>query len=116
MSGGPYLILGHKDGWKIIDAWVTEDLAVEALERLKLSVMSPHDRKNMASPKSPWRFWVKKSNNGHRGLSGANKMPVKWLHCWSANSVGGINGNPWLYLCVVELIVQGTVLDHLSSV
>jgi hypothetical protein len=109
---GPYLIFGLTipGGWELLSAWNSEALAVVELERLKLSVMSAHDRKNAKSPPTKWRFWEKKS---HRGYGGANKMPVKWLDVWGANSTGGIGGNPWSNLAVAELTVQGTVLDKL---
>lgn len=108
----PFMVFGFQSsmggGWHLLSAWATEALAEAEVERLKLSVMSIHEREQAKNPPSKWRFWERKS---HKGLGGANKIPVTWGVCWSANSVG--HRNPWSYLAVGRLHVQGTVLDRM---
>jgi hypothetical protein len=108
----PFLVFGYRSsmgsGWSILSAWVTEALAEQELERLKLSVMTLREREQAKNPPTKWRFWEKK---GHKGIAGANQIPVTWVTCWSANSVG--SRNPWSYLAVARLHVQGNVLDQM---
>jgi len=50
------------------------------------------------------------------GRMDAQTYAVKIVEAWRANSVGGIDGNPWSYIVVAKLVVQGTVLDELAEV
>ncbi len=95
-------------GWKLLSAWATETLAIEEMEKIKLSVMSPHDREQAKNPPTGWRFWVKK---GHHGIGGANGLPVTWIHVWHSNLTG--SRNPWSYVAVARLHIQGNVLDQI---
>lgn len=107
---GPYLVIGIDDHWRIVSAWATKALALAELDRIRLSVMKPHDRKIAANPPTKWRFWEQASPPWNHGTK---RLPVEFISTWKANSVGGIDGNPWSYLAVAELIVQGTVLDEI---
>ena len=107
----PFLVFGYQGSmgpkWLILSAWVTEALAVQEMERIKLSVMSPHYRACNGKAPSGWCFWGQRLAL----VGGADQIPVTWINCWAANSVGGLN--PWSYLAVARLHVQGSALDQL---
>ena len=108
----PYVVFGFSASmsaaWIVLSAWATESLAVVEAERLKFSVMTAHQREQAKAPKTNWRFWEQRH---HKGIGGANEIPVMWVHVWGANSVGA--SNPWSYLAVARLHVQGSILDQM---
>jgi hypothetical protein len=108
----PFLVMGYANtSWVVISAWATKDLAVTELDRIRWDVMTDHDRKNAKNPPTMWRFWEEKKP-GYKSIG--KNFPGRALKFWGANSIGGsIGKNPWLWLAVVELIVQGTVLDKI---
>ena len=108
----PYLVYGFRASqgprWVLLSAWATESLARAELERLKFSVMSLTERTQSLNPAASWRFWEQR---GHKGVGGANDLPVTWVDVWSSNSISP--RNPWSHLAFVRLHVQGTVLDQI---
>jgi hypothetical protein len=99
--------------WKLINAWVSRNLAVEDAERLMWSVMSLRQQETAKNPPTKWRFWEERSVS--RCTSLGTHFPGKIIRFWAANSVGGIDGNPWSYVAVAELSVQGTILDQIAE-
>ena len=59
-----------------------------------------------------WRFWEKDSSRSKKPAH----FPGRILESWSANSVGGIDGNPWSRVAVAELPVEENVLERLAEV
>ena len=115
---GPYLVMGRlRSEWRVLDAWVTEALAVTAADKLRWDVMTDHDRKNAKNPPTKWRFWEETASGYMPMPFGAmpfgGKFPGKIARLWKANSTGGRGRNPWSCIAVVKLEVQGTVLDQI---
>ena len=97
------MVYEHHIGWQIIDAAATLALGERAFEhhqnegRMKMgyfgssAAWAPAGRYSSLGPHFPGRL-------------------IKVL---SAKSVGGIDGNHWSNIALVELNVQGTVLDRI---
>lgn len=110
---GPYLVMATEYGkWHVIEAWATKSLAHLAANRImadatkKMGVKETHRWKGW----KPWKPW------GHQNtVSFGKKFPGKLINAWSANSVGGDGGNQWTNIAVIELVVSGTVLDHIAE-
>jgi len=109
---GPYLVMGHSySTWRVIGAWVTKDLAIAEAEKIKAAAIKKMGaRFHSGSRWKPWKPW-KTVAYAHSSLGG--EFPGKAISAWSANSVGGTGGNEWTDIMVVELEVQGTVLDRI---
>lgn len=114
---GTFLVMGNAhNSWLVIGAWATKDLAVTDADKIRRDSMRPHDKKIAKNPPTKWRFWKEKkvTQGGYTSLG--TKFPGRLVRLWSANSVGGVDGNIWSYIAVVELEVQGTVLDKIVEV
>lgn len=105
---GPYLIMGVANcEWNIIAAWMTKDLAITDAARIRTEA----EKKMGMVGTTRWKPW--KVGGPGAGYRVGSDFPGRVLKIWSANSVGGIDGNKWSYIAVVELEVQGTVLDKI---
>ena len=102
---GPFLIMVIRhSSWEIIDAWVTETLALASVERHKSEAAR---KMGFTGSAGGWR-------PGHPSYMGfGSGFPGRCLKLWSANYVGGLSGNHWSYISVVELEVQGTALNQI---
>ena len=106
---GPYLIMVMANGeWSVIGAWATKALAMTDVDVKKAAAAKKMGMR--ATPTTKWKPW-KVSRGGYRSI-GYN-FPGRLVRLWSANSVGGVPGNNWSYIAVVELFVDGTILDKI---
>lgn len=100
-----YLVMVYEQhkGWSVIDAQSTITLGQRAFKHHQDGA-----RKKMGfvGRSGAW------SSRGHC-VSLGPQFPGRILKVLSANSVGGVDGNNWNRIALVELIIQGTVLDQI---
>ena len=105
MDNNAYLVMvyEHHRGWDIIDAQSTLALGQDAFEHHQ-----DEARKKMGfvGGNGAWS-----SRGPYAGLG--SHFPSRLLKVLSANSVGGLGSNHWSHIALVELIIQGTVLDKI---
>jgi len=93
----------HHIGWRVVDAQATLTLGQRAFEHHQDVA---RQKMGFVSRKGAWK------PVGHY-VSLGSEFPGRLLEVLSANSVGGVGGNQWSSIALVELEVQGTVLDKI---
>jgi hypothetical protein len=90
--------------WTTMRASTTEAGAVRAAEALM-------NRPVETGISKSWKIW-----GPGRDVQPPRCFPGRFVRTWSANSVGGLSGNPWSAIAVAELIVEDDILDRLAEV
>jgi hypothetical protein len=90
--------------WDTMKACTSMIGAIRAAEELMAKCTSPSRAKG-------YNIWV-----AGRNIKPPRYFPGRFVKTWSANSVGGIGGNPWSAIAVAELDVEDDVLDRLAEV
>lgn len=107
MADPVYILMAYDGGgvsWDTMRACTTKTGALKAAEELMAKCTSPNVRKG-------YNIWV-----AGRKIKPPRHFPGRFIRTWSANSVGGIGGNPWSAIAVAELDVEDDVLDRLAEV
>lgn len=107
MPNAVYMVMGNQthDGWSVLRVIGSRTVALGAAREL----MDKYDTHKSRGSKT-WSFWT-----GGRAVYPPRDFPGKFVESWTANSVGGLGGNPWSEVAVAEVFVEDAILDQLAE-
>jgi len=120
------------DGFTVLGYFPSEKLAIARCEKevAESPITKRHEEsiarhktkgtwgtKGYPGPETKWEPWVHESPTERRlGGHVKRKLNGTMLSWWTAQSVGGINGNRWSNLVAAEVALEGSAVDQLAEV